>query len=111
MTEVPLMYLIGGVVVKKNVFNKLPSDHRQVLVALCAKYMDQIKLAVRKENQEAIQVMAKHGVKLIYPSADQVEEFKRISRKAMDSQTGKSFSARVKNEVINYLEQYRESKD
>jgi len=111
MTEVPLMYLIGGVVVKKNVFKNLPPDHRQVLTELCAKYMDQIKLAVRKENQEAIQVMAKHGVKLIYPSEDQIEEFKRVSQKAMDSQTGKSFSAKVKNEVIKYLEEYRKGKN
>jgi len=111
MTEVPLMYLIGGVVIKKNVFQKLPPDQQQVLTALCAKYMDRIKLAVRQENQEAIQVMAKHGVKLIYPSEDQIDDFKRVSKKAMDSQTGKSFSAKVKNEIINYLEEYRRSKD
>lgn len=111
MTEVPLMYLIGGIVIKKNVFQKLPPDQQQVLMELCAKYMKQIKLAVRQENQEAIQVMAKHGVKLIYPSADQIEEFKEVSRKAMDSQTGKSFSARVKNELMNYLAEYRKKKN
>jgi TRAP-type C4-dicarboxylate transport system substrate-binding protein len=111
MTEVPLIYLIGGIVLKKNVFKKLSSDHRQVLMQLCAKYMDQIKLAIRKENQEAIKVMAKHGVKLIYPSEDQIEEFKIVSQKAMNSQTGKSFSAKVKNEIITYLEEYREGKN
>jgi TRAP-type C4-dicarboxylate transport system substrate-binding protein len=110
MTEVPLMYLIGGIVLKKNVFKKLSSDHRQVLMQLCAKYMEQIKLAVRKENQEAIKVMVKHGVKLIYPSEDQIEEFKIVSQKAMNSQTGKSFSAKVKNEIITYLEEYRKGK-
>ena len=111
MTEVPLIYLIGGIVLRKNVFKKLSSDHRQVLMQLCAKYMDQIKLAVRKENQEAIKVMAKHGVKLIYPSEDQIEEFKIISQKAMHNQTGKSFSARVKNEILTYLEEYRKGKN
>jgi TRAP-type C4-dicarboxylate transport system substrate-binding protein len=111
MTEVPLIYLIGGVVIKNNVFKKLPSDHQQVLMALCSKYMARIKLAVRKENQEAIKVMAKHGVKLIYPSEDQIEDFKIVSQKAMDSQTGKSFSAKVKNEIINYLDEYRKGKN
>jgi TRAP-type transport system periplasmic protein len=111
MTEVPLMYLIGGMVLKNNVFKKLSSDHRQVLMQLCTKYMDRIKLAVRKENKAAISVMAKHGVKLIYPSEDQIEEFKAISLKAMNSQIGKSFSARVKNEIITYLEEYREGKN
>ena len=92
MTEVPLIYLVGGVVIKKNVFQKLSSNHQQVLMTLYAKYMVQIKLAIRQENQDAIQVMAKHGVKLIYPSEDQIEDFKIVSQKAMDRQTGKSFS-------------------
>lgn len=107
MTEVPLMYLIGGVVIKKNVFNKLPPNHQQVLMELYAKYMGQLRQVIRRENQEAIKVMAKHGVKLIYPSEDQIEDFKRVSKNAMNNQTGKSFSAKVKNEILTYLEEYR----
>ena len=111
MTDVPLMYLIGGVVIKKNVFNKLSPDYQQVLMALCTKYLAQLKLVIRKENQEAIKVMVKHGVNLIYPSEDQIEDFKRISKNAMINQTGKSFSARVKDEVLTYLEEYRKGKN
>ena len=111
MTDVPLMYLIGGVVVKKNVFDKLPPDHQQVLTELCSQYMAQQKLVIRQENQEAIRVMAKHGVKLIYPSEGQIEDFKAVSRKAMINQTGKSFSAEVKNDIISHLEEYRKSKN
>ena len=111
MTEVPLMYLIGGIVVKKNVFNKLSSDHQQLFMELCTKYMDRLKLEIRQENEEAIKVMAKHGVKLIYPSEQQIEGFKKISKNAMNNQTGKSFSARVKNEILNYLEEYRKGKN
>ncbi len=111
MTDVPLMYLIGGVVIKKNVFSKLSPDYQQVLMELFAGYMDQLKLEIRQENQEAIKVMAKHGVKLIYPSEDQIEDFKRVSKNAMNNQTGKSFSAKVKHEVITYLEEYRKGKN
>jgi len=111
MTDVPLMYLIGGVVVKKNILKKLSPDHRQVLMELSTKYLDQLKLMIRKENQEAIKVMAKHGVKLIYPSENQIEDFKKISKNAMINQTGKSFSARVRDEIITYLEEYRKGKN
>ena len=88
MTDLPLIYLIGGIVIKKSVFKKLSPAHQQVLLELCPQYMDQLKIEIRKENQEAIKVMAKHGVKLIQPSADQVEEFKELSKKAMQRQTG-----------------------
>ena len=103
MTDVPLMYLIGGIVIKNNIFKKLSPAHRQVLLELCSKYMDQLKLVVRKENQEAIKVMSKHGVKLIRPSKEQIKEFKEVSARAMNRQIGKSFSKKIKDEVIGYV--------
>ena len=111
MTDVPLMYLIGGIVIKNNIFKKLSPAHRQVLLELCSKYMDQLKLVVRKENQEAIKVMSKHGVKLIRPSEEQIKEFKEVSARAMNRQIGKSFSKKIKDEVIGYVEEYRMKKD
>ena len=111
MTEVPLMYLIGGIVIKKNVFYKLTADHQRTLTELCAKYMDRLRIVIRKENQEAIKVMTKQGVKLIYPSEDQIDDFKRVSQKAMNNQTGKSFSAKVRREIFTCLEDYRKSKN
>ena len=107
MTEVPLMYLIGGIVVKKNVFSRMSSDHQKLFVELCTQYMDRLKLKIRQENQEAVKVMAKHGVKLIYPSREQIEEFKKISKNAMNSQTGKSFSAKVKDEIFRHRDEFR----
>jgi lipid II:glycine glycyltransferase (peptidoglycan interpeptide bridge formation enzyme) len=67
-------------------------------------------LEVRKENQEAIKVMAKHGVKLIRPSEEQINEFKDLSIKAMNRQVGKSFSREIKDKVISYVEEYRQTK-
>ena len=104
------MYLIGGIVIKKNIFKKLSSDHRQILLELCSKYMDQLKLVVRQENQEALKVMSKHGVKLIRPSKEQIKEFKEVSARAMNRQIGKSFSKKIRDEVIGYVEEYRETK-
>ena len=110
MIDVPLMYLIGGIVIRNNVFNKLSPAHQQILLELCSKYMDQLKLTVRRENQDAIQVMSKHGVTLIQPSEEQIREFKSVSTKAMNRQIGKSFSKKIKDEVIGYVEAYRRKK-
>jgi TRAP-type C4-dicarboxylate transport system substrate-binding protein len=107
MTDVPVIYLIGGIVIKNKKFQKLSPQHRQILLEICPKYMNQLKLEVRKENQEAIKVMSKHGVKLVRPSEEQIIEFKDISKKAMNRQIGKSFSKKIKDEVIGYVEEYR----
>jgi TRAP-type C4-dicarboxylate transport system substrate-binding protein len=111
MTDFPLMYLIGGIVIKNNFLKKLSPDHREILVALCSKYMDRLKLEVRKENQEAIKVMSKHGVKLILPSGEQIKELKDLSIRAMNNQVGKRFSKRIKDDVIGHVEKYRKKND
>ena len=111
MTDVPLIYLIGGVVIKKNQFEKLSPANRQVLMELCSKYMEKLKLVIRKENQEAIQVMVNHGLKIIRPSEQQIEEFKKVSQQAMIRQTGKSFSKKIRDEVISYVQEYRKGKN
>ena len=110
MTDVPLMYLIGGIVIKDKMFAKLSAAHQQILLELCSKYMERLTQMVRKENQDAIKVMSKHGVKLIQPSEDQIKEFKSVTARAMNRQIGKSFSKKVKDEVIGYVEQYRSTK-
>ena len=110
MTDVPLMYLIGGIVIRNNTFKKLSPAHQQILLELCSKYMDQLKHMVRKENQEAIKVMSKHGVKLVQPSEEQIKEFKSVSARAMHRQIGKSFSKKIKDEVIGYVDEYRSTK-
>ena len=111
MTDVPLMYLIGGVVVKKNLFKKLSPAEQQALLELCPKYMSELKLVIRKENQEAIKVMTKHGVKLVKPSRDQIKEFKKVAADAMERQTGESFSRTVRDQVIAHLKAFRKSKN
>ena len=105
------MYLIGGIVIKNNMFIKLSPAFQRVLLELCSKYMGQLKLVIRKENQEAIKVMSKHGVKLIQPSEEQIKEFKDVSTRAMNLQIGKSFSKKIKDEVIGYVEEYRIKKN
>ena len=110
MTDVPLIYLVGGIVLKKGPLEKLSPAHRQVFMELCSEYMDKLKVVIRKENQEAIEVMVNHGLKIIRPSAAQIEGFKKVSQKAMQRQTGKSFSANIRDAVIGHLQEYRKAK-
>jgi TRAP-type C4-dicarboxylate transport system substrate-binding protein len=71
--------------------------------------MKELKATVRKENREAIEVMVKHGVKIITPTAEQVVEFKKVSDQAMQRLEGKSFSKKIRNEVITKIETYRKN--
>jgi len=107
MTDVNLIYLIGGLVIQKKVFNKISPDHQKILLETCRRRMNELKTTIRKENQEAIQVMVKHGVKIITPTPAQVADFKKVSDQAMQRLEGKSFSKRIREEVITKIETYR----
>jgi hypothetical protein len=51
--------------------------------------------------------MTKQGVKIVTPTKDQVEEFKKLSSKAMGNIGGQTFSRKTFEEVSSSLENYR----
>ena len=107
ITDVPLMYLVGGFVVKKNIYEKISPEHQKVLRESFEEHMDKLKLVIRKEHQEALKVMAKHGLKILKPSDNQINEFKALSSKAIKHLGKNSFSQKVYQELIEHLNTFR----
>src|SRR3990172_7575684 len=110
MTDVPLVYLAGGVVVNKETFRKISATDQKVLLEAFQHHMDQLKTITRNENRDAIQVMTKQGVKIVTPSKEHIEEFKKLSDKAMGRIAGQTFSKKVLEEVSSILENLRKGK-
>jgi TRAP-type C4-dicarboxylate transport system substrate-binding protein len=110
ITDVPLMYLAGGVVVKKDVVDALPSNLQKLLQDAFQRYDDQLKLAVRNGNRDALEVMQSRGIRLVRPSADQVEKFKTLTDRAMQKPGSRVFSDDVLEKITFELKRYRESK-
>lgn len=104
LTDVPLVYLAGAIVMSKQTFQQISPPDQRLVIEICERYLNQLKAVTRKENREAITVMAKYGTKMVTPSRDQVEEFKRLSNKAMSRLGTQSFSKKVFNEVSSILE-------
>jgi TRAP-type C4-dicarboxylate transport system substrate-binding protein len=107
LTDVPLVYLAGAIVVRKETFQQISPSDQSSIIEISQSYLNQLKAVTRNENREAIQVMIKHGTKIITPSKDQIDEFKRLSNQAMGRLGSQSFSKRVFNEVSSILEEYR----
>jgi TRAP-type C4-dicarboxylate transport system substrate-binding protein len=107
MTDVPLAYLAGGIVVKKETFKQIPPSFQNFILESFQDHLDRLKIVTRNENREAIKVMTKHGVKTITPSKNQIDEFKKLSNKATGHLGGQTFSKKVLDEVTSLLENYR----
>jgi len=107
LTDVPLAYVVGGVVMRKDTFKKIHRPFQSTLMEKFQRHLDQLKAVTRNENQEAIKVMAKHGVKIISPSKNQISEFKSLWNKARGRLGNKAFSKMAFDEMSSYLEDYR----
>jgi TRAP-type C4-dicarboxylate transport system substrate-binding protein len=107
LNDVPLMYLSGGLVVKKESFEKIAPENQARVQEIFQRHFARLKGIVRKENQDAVNVMRKQGIQLVTPAPDQVAEYKRISDKAMSKEDGHKFSAPVREQVNAIIKAYR----
>jgi len=110
ITDLPLSYLAGGIVVKRDTFMKLPEPLQEVVQKSFAHYTAVQKIQVRNQNHEAIQVMQKHGIKLVKPAEADIQSFKALSRKAMQGISSDILPADILKEVSGYLQQYRKTR-
>jgi TRAP-type C4-dicarboxylate transport system substrate-binding protein len=107
LTDVPLVYLAGGIVVRKDTFKQIPPSYQSFIIESFQHHLDQLKVVTRKENRDAVKVMIKYGTKIVTPSKDQIDEFKRLSEKATSHPGSQSFSKKVLDEVLSILESNR----
>jgi len=104
LTDVPLVYLAAGIVVKKDTFQQISPSYQSSIIEISQRHLKQLKAVTRNENREAIQVMTKHGTKIVTPSKDQIDEFKRLSDRAFGGRESPHFSKKVHDEVLSILE-------
>jgi TRAP-type C4-dicarboxylate transport system substrate-binding protein len=110
LTNAPLNYMLGGLVVKKEAFDKISPDHQAVIKEVFQRHMMRLKEVIRAENQEALNVMQKQGLKVIAPGKAQIAEFKAISENAMQKESSHKYSPKIKEEAFSWLKAYAEGK-
>jgi TRAP-type C4-dicarboxylate transport system substrate-binding protein len=110
MTDVPLSYIGGGIIVRKDIFKKLSPETQNLVIKIFQRHLEQLRVTTRQENEEAIKVIIRNGVKIITPSKDQVAEYKRLSDTAMGRIANQTFSKKVMDDVTARLEAYRKGR-
>jgi len=109
MNDVPLIYLMGGIVIKAGFLEKLSPAQQDQLAASFNRHIDDLQAMVRKQDREALQVMADYGVKTLTVSDDEVKKFKDLADRALQKMKGSSFSQQTLNELKEHLAAYRKT--
>jgi len=107
MTDVPLAYSIGAVVLRKADYEKIPAAHRPVVETAFSRQLAPLKEQLRKENEKAIQVLQGKGIKLVSPSARDLKELQTLCFKGISTLGEDQFSKKTLEDVRNLLKTQR----
>ncbi len=107
VTDLPLSYIGGALILDKKVLDKIPAPLRETLRKVCDKHLRRLTERTRKDNAESLQVILKRGVTQITPKAAEVEEFKRVGDEAVMALDPKYFPKDTFQKVKVWLSQYR----
>jgi len=103
MTDQPLIYSLGGVLVTKRI--------QEIVKEVFQYHTSLLNVRMRRDNEEAKKVMAKQGIEIVTPTDEEIDAFKQMSREAIDGLGSKAFSEDVLAEVRSHINQYRNAQE
>jgi TRAP-type C4-dicarboxylate transport system substrate-binding protein len=105
VTNLKVAMVIGGLVLTKKAWNKLPEKHRKVVREIAAKNGRALLKQIRRDNQQAIGTIKKSDIKLVQPK--QIKAWLALARKVEKDLTGSLFPASLVAEMKKHLKAYR----
>jgi len=99
MTDLPLTFSTGGLLVDKNAFDKLPADTQQRVLEIVGRHIRRLSSAAQQENEDARQVLRDRGIEFLPPSVALRTEFAAAADKTTAALMGKSISPEVVQRV------------
>jgi TRAP-type C4-dicarboxylate transport system substrate-binding protein len=101
--------LVGGIVVTKSVWNKIPETQRPELLEAARIIGESLQSEIDKADAQAVEVMKKHGLTVSEVPSDAVEKWKTATEKAFNKLAGKSFDAQSFEMVKKHLGDFRKA--
>lgn len=98
---------VGATVITKKSFDRLPKDLQDVVLRVSQKHHKALIDVIRRDNQRALRVLIKRGLKSISVPKSEKQLIRKISRKTWKSFTGKLFSKADLDRVKALLKEFR----
>jgi len=108
-TDLRLAYSFGGLFVSRSSWSRIAPPHQQRIRQLAAQRVAELTARVRKDNEEALQVMARQGIRTVTVPDTEVKRFEEISTRTRQSLVGKLVPADAMEKVEAFLRQWRTS--
>jgi TRAP-type C4-dicarboxylate transport system substrate-binding protein len=106
MIDVPWGYLVGGTIIRKETWEKIPADLRPRLLAISRELGRRVDAEVKKLNDDAIEAMKKQGLTVVKVDP---APWRAAAEKAWPVVRGKVVPAAFWDEVVKARDAYRKA--
>lgn len=83
LTDQPLMYLYGSLIISKKHFNRLSPADQKIVRELMGRALDNINQQNRHDDKEAFVALKGQGIQFVKPNSAEVEHWHQVSEKAI----------------------------
>jgi TRAP-type C4-dicarboxylate transport system substrate-binding protein len=109
MTDVPITYGFGAMLVSNKVLKKVSAEDIAVLKDLAGKYSKSLIAKTRKQNVEAIDLIKEEGVEVLSVDPEVSRAFFTIGRRAWQDGVGDLYPAGLLERVSSTVEEFRKN--
>jgi TRAP-type C4-dicarboxylate transport system substrate-binding protein len=108
MSQIRMGHASGAVLISKRQFKKIPNEHKETFKRISKQYLAELQKKINADNEKAIQVMRKNGLKLTAkPSQAEMDRLHAIGEKIQKRLTGKLFDQKLLDQVKAHLAEIR----
>ncbi len=106
--DYPLVNSTGALLMSKRTFARLSPPHQAILRKLARDYCDKLVRRTRKDNREALGVLAETGLEFVSPTAAQLQSFHRNAKRTYAKSIPATYPKQLYDKVVAILEQHRQ---
>ena len=107
VTQLPINYTLGALLIDKRIFDKIPAADREHIHRIAQQHMAALGQRNRRENDEAMTVLQANGLSLVEVSPKAIETFKSLVANAEAELVGRAFSREAHEQIARHLQDFR----
>jgi TRAP-type C4-dicarboxylate transport system substrate-binding protein len=108
ITDTPLIYLIGLLVIQKDAFDKIKTEDQMIVKQEIARVVKAMDILTRSDNLQASEALKKQGIKFVKPEPGELGRWKSLAEQSIENLIAKGALSQVGvDRVMGHLRDYR----
>ena len=103
LTDMPLLYSSGLLIIDKKAFDKLSKQDQQIMREVMGQVFSDVDQQNRKDNKSAFAAIQSQGVEMVKPDQEQIEEWRGFAEAA---RLRLIKSGKISNEIIQTVDRH-----